>query len=499
MINQDSGFIDVQWTDAGAAGLDVTSFGAPDVTISGVTVDSFENRGGGLVRYHYADGDDDELPPGTVQVTLVAAAVADRAGNLSAQVVQSFVFNTAPTIQNTDLTLSVTSVAANSPVSLSGVVTDPDPSQPHSIVIDWGDGSTAETLSLAGGVLSFGPIFHTYADDNPTGTAADPYTITVTVSDGLASAVAQASLTVTNVSPVASAGPDQTVAEGGQATFHSTFSDPDPLDTHTFAWSVAADNGQVVPGGSDQSFSFVPANDGTYLVTFTVTDDDGGTSADTASVIVTNVAPAATFAVTADVAEGATGEVQFSAQDDPSPIDAAAGFTYSYDFDNDGVFDDTASPIATAIVPATYLADGPAVRVVRGRIEDHDGGFTDYLAEIIIRNVAPTLTVSGADVTGEGAAYVLNLSASDPGQDTIVAWTIDWGDGVVEQVPGNVTSAAHVYADGPGSHAIRAAATDEDGTFSASGLAVTVSNVSPVITGLTSNSPECCGVARAAR
>ena len=39
------------------------------------------------------------------------------------------------------------------------------------------------------------------------------------------------------------------------------------------------------------------------------------------------------------MAEGSAGLVSFSGQADPSAADVAAGFSYSYDFDNDGTFE----------------------------------------------------------------------------------------------------------------------------------------------------------------
>ncbi len=89
LTNADLGYMDVQWTDRGAAGIDATSFGIDDVTITGVDVDRAEDLGGGLVRYWYND-DGDSLPQGVVEVSMVAGSVADLVGNLSAESQQSF-------------------------------------------------------------------------------------------------------------------------------------------------------------------------------------------------------------------------------------------------------------------------------------------------------------------------------------------------------------------------------------------------------------------------
>ncbi len=68
-IGNDEGFVEVEWVDQGDAGLDADSFGPNDITIDGVTVDSIQEMGNGLVRYIY-DADGDVLTPdSTVTVT----------------------------------------------------------------------------------------------------------------------------------------------------------------------------------------------------------------------------------------------------------------------------------------------------------------------------------------------------------------------------------------------------------------------------------------------
>ena len=92
-ILQDPGFVAVQWTDAGAAGVDPATLDVGDIAISGVTIDRIEDLGSGLVRYHYND-DGDALPGRNVDVVLVPGEVADRAGNANLEKTQSFVLVT---------------------------------------------------------------------------------------------------------------------------------------------------------------------------------------------------------------------------------------------------------------------------------------------------------------------------------------------------------------------------------------------------------------------
>jgi len=101
-------------------------------------------------------------------------------------------------------------------------------------------------------------------------------------------------------------------------------------------------------------------------------------------VAVANAAPTANFA-----ADG-TSTVRFTGATDPSASDAAAGFRYSYDFNNDGDFADAdlgeADGVADPSRPLPFTA--PGAYTVRGRIIDKDGGFTDYTTRVLIRGVA---------------------------------------------------------------------------------------------------------------
>ena len=100
------------------------------------------------------------------------------------------------------------------------------------------------------------------------------------------------------------------------------------------------------------------------------------------------MAPTAVFANNGPVTAGATATVAFSGQTDPSSADVAAGFTYSYDFDNNGTFEVTGSASASATVPASYLATAGS-HVVHGRITDKDSGFTDYTTSITVNAAIP--------------------------------------------------------------------------------------------------------------
>ena len=141
-----------------------------------------------------------------------------------------------------------------------------------------------------------------------------------------------------------------------------------------------------------------------FPITVEMTFDNGQTWTASTTLDVMNSDPTAMLVHDAPVNgvdEGSlTGDVtmQFTGATDPASGDILAGFTYRFDFDNDGVFDEV-NMTGTAPVPASLLGDQGLV-TVRGRIEDHDGGFTDYLTSFHVNEVFPTFTLAGELISG---------------------------------------------------------------------------------------------------
>ena len=80
-----------------------------------------------------------------------------------------------------------------------------------------------------------------------------------------------------------------------------------------------------------------------------------------------------------------------------------------------------------------------------------------------IQDIAPIVQVSAISHLEEfGQVHAIEFSAFDPGDDPIDHWLVDWGAGVVEQIPGTQTSAQHVYAQ-PGDYVVSVQAVDAEG------------------------------------
>jgi hypothetical protein len=126
---------------------------------------------------------------------------------------------------------------------------------------------------------------HTYADDNPTGTASDVNTVTVTMTDSDGEDhTGTADVTVDDVAPVitslASSSPECGGAAEGQAvTVSGTFTDVGVQDTHTAVidWGDGTTSAATISesGGSGTlSGSHAYAVGGVYPITVKLTDDD---------------------------------------------------------------------------------------------------------------------------------------------------------------------------------------------------------------------------------
>jgi len=163
-----------------------------------------------------------------------------------------------------------------------GAVTDPGSDTVSQWIVHWGDGSTST-------YASGGDKTHVYADDNPTGTPSDPYTITVDLADEDGTHVAAASKTITvrNVAPTVSiGGAPASSPQDVPIGLWAEVTDPAAADTFTYAWTVIKD-GSPLASGTASTFTFTPDAAGSYEVTLTVEDDDGGVRSDTRSIRVT--------------------------------------------------------------------------------------------------------------------------------------------------------------------------------------------------------------------
>jgi Tol biopolymer transport system component len=105
----------------------------------------------------------------------------------------------------------------------------------------------------------------------------------------------------------------------------------------------------------------------------------------------------------------------------------------------------------TYAIPVVYVFDGAS-----------------QTASVTPANVVPVISVTGAATISVGQVYTLNLSASAP----VDSWTINWGDGTIDTIAGNLTTATHTYTVGGLTNNITVSATDAYGTYYDSSLII---------------------------
>jgi hypothetical protein len=263
----------IAFSDAGTLDTHTCSLALGDGTTSSGTVTETNGSGSCALSYTYAAA-------GTYSVT---GTITDKDG---ASVSSTFavVVDTVPTIST--LGLASTTINENDVATLSGTFTDPDAGDTHKITINWGDGSASTTVNLAAGVLNFSPT-HRYLD-NPAGSPSGSFTINVTVADNMSGSVTgQTSITVNNLAPVLNV-PSNAVygnSPGMTQTPWTPFTDKGTLDApHTCTYDYGDGKSDTFTAVSDSGGSGVcsashtfPAS-GTYTLTITVVDKDGGTT-----------------------------------------------------------------------------------------------------------------------------------------------------------------------------------------------------------------------------
>lgn len=416
--------------------------------------------------------------------------------------------NTAPS--NVSITPTPATINEGQSVSFSGSFTDVDTTDTHTVVIDFGDG-TSTTLFLAAGVMTFGPVTKTYTDNLP-GNA--PYTVTATVVDNNGgSNTGSTMVTVNNVAPAATiSGAPATSPEGTPITVSASATDVSPQDAQSgfvFNWSVTK-NGNPFATGTGVNFTFTPDDNGTFVISLTATDKDGGVStAATATVNATNVAPSNVAIVFTPASINENDTVMLSGTfTDPGVLDNAT-VVISW---GDGSMDTTVlipavpgrSPATPLVIPATphqYLQNNPnnAPFTVTVSVTDKDGGQATPTptAPLVVRNVAPTITslTVTPNPINENGTVTLNGTFTDPGTLDLHQVVINWGDGTADttlNLGANVLtfSSPHQYLDNQPGNApftITVTVTDQraantpDGGVATMTTTVTVNNVAPSV------------------
>lgn len=297
-------------------------------------------------------------------------------------------------------------------------------------------------------------VEHSYVDNGVYNV-----TLTVTDDDG-ATDTASSTKTVLNRPPVASFTESTTTVYTGEIIYFYASSSYDPDGSIVSYFWTFGDGINATGITVDHAY----ADNGTYTVALTVTDNDGITVSASATKIVLNRPPVAMFTESAETV--LVGEVvYFNASTSYDPDGTIV--SYFWDF-GDGTN-------ATAVTAEHAYADD-GVYTVTLTVTDNDGtpASTNATKTVAITPPVAIFTESAETVyTGEVIAFDASESYDTDG--AIVSYFWDFGDG--SNASGMIVD--HSYAD-DGDYTVTLTVTDDDGASASASATKTVLNRPPL-------------------
>jgi len=333
-------------------------------------------------------------------------------------------------------------VAEGSPVTVTASQSDPG-DDTFTYSFDWTNDSTWDIVDQMGVTAT-----HVYADDGD-------YTVGVRVRDddggvGLTTTV----VSVYNVTPTAVISGPVSGDEGSALTWDASLSTDPGDDVLTYAW----DFGDGSAPGSGLSVIHTYTDNADYVLSLTVTDDEGAADTVTQTVSIANVDPVA------DAGGPYTGTAGVPVLFDASgSYDVGAGdtLTYEWDFDDDGFYDDGVGETTYYTWTVTSYPDPYTIGL---QVTDDDGGMDTVTTTV---NISPgPLDRFRVGTTGPGTAGELFPTTITP-RDEYDNILRDWNTTVAlsttnggEINPTQVAGSAFVYGVWDGNVSLTRAGDD---------------------------------------
>jgi|GEM_PF-3263772 len=470
-----------------------------------------------LVVDHYGDFCD-FLPSPHIYVDNdnypVTVFVTDKDGGVGQKSTTHTVNNVAPTVvAGPNQEVNEGDVVSLAPATF----TDPGILDTHTATIDWGD-----TTSSDGGVTepsgsTDGTVdgSHVYADNG-----VYPVEVCVTDNDG---GVGCDSLTVTvnNVAPTVEAGSDQEIKEGDELFLEpATFNDKGTLDTHTATidWGdlspedvgVVTESPSGPPGnsnGADGSVagSHVYVEDGLYVVTVCVEDDDGAKTCDMFNAVVENVPPIVEAGPDQTINEAETVVLAPATFTDPGILDThTATIDWGEGTVEAGLLTEPSGETPGTVAGSHTYGDN-GLYTITICVTDDDGGVGCDFFNATVNNLNPTtaldtstaIPMDGGDVFlgRRGEEQDFSADGSDPGSDDLTfnwsfppsangASTIYYNDGANPDpfpspagiFPFNASDGNSSTFDAPGVYTVELNVEDDDGGTAADSLTLLITD-----------------------
>ncbi|WP_255149988.1 PKD domain-containing protein [Halorarius halobius] len=339
-------------------------------------------------------------------------------------------------------------------------------------VVDYGEARQEQTGVTGAGDVAYVEFIATEDTSKPLGALTSVTFETVKISDPNQNSVPTRAVnaTIDTVDPT----PPTAVATANLSTANVSevvgFDASDSTDNHridSYEWDLD-DDGQYEVSGNDPTAATAYDSTGTRTVTLRVTDADGNSATDTATVEIIDGQPpsAAVSPSSSSVELGDAVTLDGSASTDNAGI-----ASYEWDFDGDGQVDTTTQ---SPSVEHTYGETGSYNASLT--VVDASGNADTAYAEVTVSDTTPPSVAVQANTTEQTLDAPVAFNASGTTDNGAVAY-YEWDFDEDGQVDANTTSATVMHTFGArGTYNVTVTATDRAGN-SGSATAATVSIV----------------------
>ncbi len=301
------------------------------------------------------------------------------------------------------------------------------------------------------------------------------YTVTLRVTDDDgATDTDTAVATVSNTAPIANAGGPYSGQKNSNITVTGAASNDPDGSIVLYQWDCNASNGiSFTTGSTSPTLNCVYSAIGSYTVTLQVTDDDGATSTDTATVTVANADPIANPGGPYSSVQNTAVTLNGSLSTDPD------GSIVSYRWDCDSSNGLSYSPATgSPVFSCTYTAVGNYT--VTLLVTDDDGATDTGTTTVAVTNQAPVAEAGGPYNGNQGVAMpVFAFGSVDP-DGTLVSYEWDCtSDGTFDVTATSPTGSTCLYPT-IGTYTLTLRVTDDDGATASDTATALIGNQDPV-------------------
>jgi parallel beta-helix repeat protein len=310
----------------------------------------------------------------------------------------------------------------------------------------------------------------------PSHTYFDPgvYIVTLNVTDAAGHwSTDTVIITVLDItSPIAYAGPDDSVNNNTAYNFNGTLSSDNSGSIAYYNWSFGDG---FYSNGTDPEPVHTYTQPGTYIVTLIVTDDAGNSDSDTMSIKVLDISnPMADAGSDDTINEDAPYQFNGSNSDDNVGI-----VNYAWDIDDgDGIDWSNPDYSGPTLWDPVHTYTLPGLYTVTLNVSDGDGNWDIDTMQITVLDITLPYANAGLPATiNEDTPHLFDGSSSfDPEGGTIAWYNWSFGDGSF--LNGINPQPSHTYIE-PGIYAVILNVTDSVGNWNISIIAITVLDVTP--------------------